>query len=154
MLWLRKTSYQLLFQIWYVLNKHLCLLDFVDVDKTDAEVEYVEFVEEAELHNARGCIDVALRVQVLSSDPLKVLAAHLQLEVLHVVVDHFRPDGLQFVHGVLLMLRLNRHCTGLNHEAEMVECDANDKHGHIVSDRASFEQVYREEERVVIFRGV
>ena len=63
------------------------MLDFVYVDKIDAELENVELIVEAEPHNTNSCINIALSFQVLLGKVLEVIAAHLQLQMLHIVVN-------------------------------------------------------------------
>ena len=54
----------------------------------------------------------------------------------------------------LLMRRLKSHGAILDHEAEMVERDSNDKNWDIVSDGAGLKQVDGEVEGVVVLIGV
>lgn len=70
--------------------------------------------------------------------------------MLDIIVDDLRSNALKFVHGVLLMLRLDSDSTVLNHEAKMVESDPDDKNRNVVADGAGFKQIYGEEERVIV----
>ena len=130
------------------------MLDLADVHKVDAQFQDVKLVVEAEPHDASGSVDVSLGLQVLFGQVFEVVAANLQLEVLHVVVDQLGTDGAQLVEGVLLMLRQDGDGAVLYHEAQMVERDPDDQHWHIVSDGACLQQIDSEEEGVVIFCGV
>ena len=116
------------------MDEHLCLLDFVDVDKVDAELQDIELVVEAKLLDTRGSVDVASSLQILPRQIKKVITAHLKLEMLDVIMNDLRADGSKLLHGVFLVLRLDSHCTVLDHEAKMVKGDANDKYWHVVSD--------------------
>ena len=116
------------------MDEHLCLLDFVDVDKVDAELQDIELVIEAKLLDTRGSVDVASSLQILPRQIKKVITAHLKLEMLDVIMNDLRSDCSKLLHGVFLMLRLDSHCTVLDHEAKVVKRNANDENWHVVSD--------------------
>ena len=116
----------------------------------DAELQDIELVVEAKLLDTRGSVDVASSLQILSCQVKKVITAHLKLEMLDVIVNDLRADSSKLFHGVFLMLRLDGHCTVLDHEAKVVKRDTNDENWHVVSNRARFKQVNCKEERVIV----
>lgn len=87
MLWPRETPDEANFEVRHILDEHLGLLDFLYIDEVDAEVEDVKLVIEAEPDNRHGSIYIALRLQILLRQVLKVVTADLQLKMLHVIMD-------------------------------------------------------------------
>lgn len=61
----REATDQTLFQIWHVLDQHLGLLYFVDVNEIDAELEDVEFVLKAKFHYTGRSINEPRCIKVL-----------------------------------------------------------------------------------------
>lgn len=149
-----KTTNQTLFEVGHILDEHFSLLHLVDVNEIDAELQYVKLVVEAKLHDAGGRVHVSGGIQVLLRQVEKVVGADLQLEVLHVVVDHLGANRPKLVHGVLLMLRLDRDGPVLYHEAKVIQGDSDHEDGYIIPNRACFEQVDCEVEDVVVLRLV
>ena len=84
----RKTTNQALFQVWNILNEHFGLLNLININKIDAELEYIKLVIEAKLHDASCCVNISLGIQILLRQVEKVVRADLQLQVLHIVMDH------------------------------------------------------------------
>ena len=110
------------------------MLHFVYIDEIDAQLQDIELIVEAEFHDAGGGIDISRCIEVLPGQVEEVVTADLQLEVLDVVVDDLRAYRAKLVHRVLLVLLLNRHGSILDHEAEVIQRNPNDEHGHVVAD--------------------
>lgn len=84
----------------------------------------------------------------------EIVTAHLQLEVLDVIMDHFRADRAELVHRIFLVLWLYRDGSVINHEAEVVQCDTNHQDGDVVPDGARLQQIDGEVENVVVFTRI